>query len=216
MKLGLALAASLLLAPCAAEQQQQQPIRVSPAASKSLGSPEDACRAAPAEVPSFPDGGVLSEQLPDLPTEPVAERTPRPVFQGKPLLPPERPGESASELQGCLAAPDATAAAGARFPVVSDQPLDGVRVNPLSSGLLVTHELAHPCCVRAAVSAQVEGSTVRVTETLSGTPCECRCASRLRTAVGLAPGRYSLAVVVRGPASEERTAYSGPVTLPGR
>ena len=191
-------------------------MRASPAASKSLGSAEDACRTAPAEVPSFPDGGTLPERPQDLPPEPAALQPPRPAFQGRPLLPPERPGESVSEVQGCLAAAERTAAAGARFPAPDGQPQDAVRVNPLASGVIVTHELVHPCCLQATVSATVEGAAVRVTESLAGVPCECRCASRLRTAIALAPGHYSVAVVVRGPASEERTPYSGPLTLPGR
>jgi hypothetical protein len=180
---------------------------VSPAASKALGSPDDACRTASAEVPSFLDGGAL-------PPEPATLQAPQPVFQGEPLLPPERPGESVSEVQGCLAATERTAAAGARYPQPPGRPPDAVRVNPLSSGLIVTHELAHPCCLHAAVSASVEGAAVRVIETLDGTSCDCRCASRLRTAIALPPGRYSVAVVVRGPGSGERTAYSGEAALP--
>ncbi|HEY8208807.1 MAG TPA: hypothetical protein VIG99_15060 [Myxococcaceae bacterium] len=215
MKLAVPLAAALLAGSCA----EPQPVRVSPAASKALGAPDEACRTASAEVPSFAEGGsgTRPAEPEGLPPEPAASQAPRPVFQGKPLLPPERPGESVFEVQGCLAAAEHTAAAGARHPQPPDRPEDAVRVTPLSSGLIVTHEMAHPCCLRAAVAASVEGAAVQVSETLSGSPCACRCASRLRTAIALAPGRYSVSVVVRGPGSgEERTAWSGETALPGR
>ena len=211
MKLALPLAAALLAAPCA----EQQPVRVSPAASKALGEAGDACRTAPAEIPPFPDGGELASSALEAPPPGPTPLRPRPVFEGQPLLPPERPGESASEVHGCLSA-ERTAAAGARFPAGSAQARDAVRVNPLSSGLIVTHELVHPCCLQVAVSARVEGGAVRVVEALSGAPCACRCASRLRAAIGLAPGQYSVAVVVRGPASEERTAFSGAAAVGGK
>lgn len=212
VKLALPLTLALLAAPCA----EQQSVRVSPAASKALGSPDDACRTAPAEVPALPDGGALPN-LPDLSPAPAALEAPRPVFQGHPLLPPGKPGASVSEVLGCLSGDEHTLVTGARWPPPSsERPQETVRVNPLSNGLIVTHELAHPCCLRAEVSATLTGTAVKVTESLSGTPCACRCASRLRAAVGLAPGRYSVAIVVRGPGSGERTAYSGEAALPGK
>ncbi|HVE86178.1 MAG TPA: hypothetical protein VND93_25150 [Myxococcales bacterium] len=198
MKLSLALAA-LLVAPCAGEQK----VHTSPAASKSLGAADEACQAAAAELPA-------------LPLEPERVEPPRPSFQGRPLLPPDRPGDSVSEAQGCLSAPEHTPSLGARYPAPAQQPRDAVRVNPLATGLLVTHDLAHPCCVQATVQAAVEGSAVRVTEVLAGSTCACQCASRLRTAIALSPGRYSVTVVVRGPGAEERTAFSGGTALPGK
>jgi hypothetical protein len=212
VKLALPLALSLLAAPCA----EQPSIRVSPAASKALGSPDDACRTAPAEVPAFPDGGALAGQ-PDLTLSPSAAlEAPRPVFQAHPLLPPAKPGATTSEVLGCLSGDEHTLATGARWPPPSsERPQEAVRVNPLTGGLIVTHELAHACCLQAQVSAAVAGTAVKVTESLSGAPCACRCASRLRTAVGLTPGRYSVSVVVHGPGSQERTAWSGETTLPG-
>src|SRR6185295_17987263 len=115
---------------------------------------DEVCRTASAEVPSFADGGTRPAEPEGLPPEPATSEAPRPVFQAKPLLPPERPGESISEVQGCLAA-ERTAAAGARYPP-PDHPADAVRVNPLSSGLIITHELAHACCLHTAVAASVE------------------------------------------------------------
>lgn len=213
MKLALPLTLALLATPCA----EQQSVHVSPAASKALGSPDDACRTASAEIPAFPDGGALPGQ-PDLSPSPAAPlEAPRPVFQAHPLLPPAKPGASASEVLGCLSGDEHTLATGGRWPPPSsERPQEVVRVNPLTGGLIVTHELAHPCCLVAEVSAAVTGTAVKVTEVLSGAPCACRCASRLRTAVGLTPGRYSVAVVVRGPGPEERTAWSGEATLPGK
>jgi hypothetical protein len=212
VKLALPLVLGLLAAPCA----EQQSVRVSPAASKALGSPDDACRTAPAEVPAFPDGGALPGRA-DLSTPPAAVEAPRPVFEAHPLLPPDKPGASAVELQGCLSGDEHTAATGARWPPAGgDRPQDAVRVNPLSAGLLITHELAHACCLQARVTATVEGAQVKVVEVLAGSPCACRCASRLRTAVGLSPGRYSVGVVVRGPGAEARTAFSGAAAVPGK
>jgi len=218
VKLALPLTLALLAAPCA----EQQSVRVSPAASRALGSPDDACRTASAEVPAFPDGGAPPGQ-PDLSPSPAAlhppgaQEAPRPVFQGHPLLPPGKPGASTSEVLGCLSGDEHTLATGARWPPPSsERPQEAVRLNPLSSGLIVTHELTHPCCLQAEVSAAVAGAAVTVTESLSGTPCACRCASRVRTAVGLAPGRYSVTILVRGPDRGERKAYSGEATLPGK
>lgn len=214
VKPALTLATAALLAAAAGSCSGQQ-VRVNPATSKALGSPEDICRTASAEVPAFPDGGHqdLVEGFADAPD--LALPPPRPRFQSTPLLPPGRPGESVSDVQGCLAATERTAAAGARFPAPVDRPADAVRVNPLGGGLILTHEAAHPCCVQASVSASVEGASVKVLETLSGTPCGCRCASRLRTAVALPPGRYSVSLLVRGPDSGERAVFSGPATVPG-
>jgi hypothetical protein len=213
VKLALPLSLALLAAPCA---QQEQSVRVSTAASKALGSPEDACRTAPVDLPAFRDelGGDLDGGAwtgrPDT-------AAPRPVFQSHPLLPPDKPGESASEVLGCLSGDEHTLVTGARWPPPDpNRPQEAVRVNPLSSGLLITHELAHPCCLRVKVSAAVSGGAVRVSETLEGAPCACRCASRLRTAVALAPGRYPVSVVVRGPGPGERKAYSGEAALPGK
>src|SRR5262245_1128998 len=118
MRLAFPLATALLAAACA----EQQSVRVSPAASKALGSPDDVCRTASVEIPSFPDGGTLPAAPGALPPEPAPVRAPAPVFQSKPLLPPERPGESVSEVQGCLGAAERTAAAGARYPPPPDRP----------------------------------------------------------------------------------------------
>jgi len=208
----LPLTLALLAGPCA----EQQSVHVSPSAAKALGSPDDACRTASAQVPAFPDGGALSSQPDPWPSPGAALEAPRPVFQAHPLLPPAKPGASVSEALGCLSGDEHTLATGGRWPPPSsERPQESVRVNPLSGGLIVTHEVAHPCCLRAEISAAVVGTAVKVTESLSGSPCACRCASRLRTAVGLAPGRYSVAVVVRGPGPGERTAWSGEAALPG-
>ena len=192
----------LLLAAALSWACAERPVRVSPAATKALGSPEEACRTTSLEVPDFPPGG--------LPGPPASAGFPRPVFRSRPLLPPQRPGQSMSEALGCLAG-ERTAIAGARHPAPREllEGGDSVRVNPLEGGLLITHQFAHPCCLRATLSATVEGATVRVSEVLGGKPCGCLCASRLRTAIALAPGRYSVEIAVRGPAGEERTVAAG-------
>jgi len=208
----LSLAVALLSASCAGRQ-----VRVSPAATRALASPEDACRRAEPEVPDLATAGGLpghAGPLPGAPVEVSRVERPRPVFQVQPLLSLEPPGQPRSEVQGCLAA-GPTAAAGARYPAPPELPEDSVRVNPLAGGLLITHELVHPCCLQAAISTAVEGATVRVTEVLRGTPCGCQCASRLRAAVPLPPGRYSVELVVREPSGAERTVSAGATILPG-
>jgi hypothetical protein len=53
---------------------------------------------------------------------------------------------------------------------------------------------------------------VVVTETLSGTPCRCRCSSNLRTSVGLAPGTWQVELKTVAP-GRTWTAWSGELTV---
>lgn len=114
------------------------------------------------------------------------------------LLPPSTPGESRWDVAGCAAeaaggeeATKAYAVAPTRAPLA-----DPVRIGQTGTGIVVHHDVDHACCLAADVTAAVEGSAVRVRETLSGTPCRCVCRSSLRTAIGLAPGSYELTVEV--------------------
>jgi hypothetical protein len=130
------------------------------------------------------------------PTAAAAPARPVPTFEGKLLLPPATPGESRSELAGCLAATPSEAE-GARYPTAASaraQRAATVRVNPMGKGVIVSHELSHACCLQANVTTRLEAGTVVMVEELSGTPCRCTCASTVRTAIGLSPGRYTLSV----------------------
>ncbi|MBN1207329.1 MAG: hypothetical protein JXB05_20775 [Myxococcaceae bacterium] len=114
------------------------------------------------------------------------------------LVPPETPGASRVALEGCLAQAERTEEAGARFPatpVTRGPAKPSVSVSRLGRGILVVHELDHGCCLQAEVTSKLEGRTVTVTEVLSGESCRCRCHSRVRAAVGLPPGEYTLKVV---------------------
>jgi hypothetical protein len=126
---------------------------------------------------------------------------PPPSVAGVPaglLLPPATPGDSRVAITGCLA--EADEAGGARHPVAvtrSAPATPEVTVSALGNGLIVAHDLAHACCLKGEVEARVEGTTVRVIETLSGSPCRCMCHSTLKTAVALVPGDYTVEVVVK-------------------
>lgn len=109
-----------------------------------------------------------------------------------PLTPPSKPGTSRFEVEGCAAHPER---AMDQPPARALPPTDtAVEVQPLRRGAVVVHELTHPCCLKANVTAHVEKKVARVRETLSGNPCRCMCSSTLRTALALTPGTYQLIV----------------------
>ena len=85
-----------------------------------------------------------------------------------------------------------------------------VSVRAAPGGAVVVHELAHACCLRAKVSARLDGDLVVVTERLVGTPCRCECGSVIRTGVGL-PRRADTASRSRSSAGT-----SSPASTTGR
>ena len=80
--------------------------------------------------------------------------------------------------------------------------------------MVLSHEVGHACCLSAATAVQIAGTTVTITETLSGTQCRCLCSSNLRTAVGLSPGTWSVEVKTVSP-GKIWSAWSGELTVPG-
>jgi hypothetical protein len=162
--------------------------------------------------------GVCAEPPPPptpLSPSPAADR-PAPTFQGKLLLPPANPGEARSELSGCLAAAPSEAE-GARYPVAlrsgaAANARADVRVNPMGRGVIVSHDLTHGCCLKAEVTATLEGDRLVMLEQLSGAACRCQCASTVRTAVGLAPGRYTLSVR-QAHGGEPKVVHEEPFTV---
>lgn len=126
----------------------------------------------------------------------VAPAPARPTSAAPALLPPGDLGTSRSVLSGCLLA--ASEAEAGRFPPPPALRSAGPKVTlaPVAGGALVSHELEHACCLKGEVATRLEGRTAIVRERLLGTPCRCRCASTLRTAVALAPGRWTVAVEV--------------------
>ncbi len=107
-----------------------------------------------------------------------------------------KPGETRLALAGC--ATEATEEGGARFPQkpVMRGPGGGNSITfvPSATGVLITHELSHACCLKASVESKVDAGLVAVTEKLTGNACRCMCSSTLKTSVGLAPGSYTLVV----------------------
>jgi hypothetical protein len=69
-----------------------------------------------------------------------------------------------------------------------------VTVTPVAGGVVVSHAFRHACCLRSRILPRFSERTVVVSEKLSGTPCRCMCSSRLRTTVGLAPGKWTVVV----------------------
>lgn len=137
-------------------------------------------------------------------TQPTAEAPPPPPpaapstgARPMPLLPPG-PGAVRSESTGCLVDVVSDDASATRHPeptVTRGGPAPVV-VTATGLGVNVSHTFAHACCLKAATSVVVEGSQVRLTESLSGNPCRCMCGSTIRSAVGLGPGEYELTVLL--------------------
>ncbi len=71
---------------------------------------------------------------------------------------------------------------------------EDAKVVKAPGGALVTHPFSHSCCLKAEVSARIEGSHAIVLEKLTGKPCRCMCSSTLRTAVGLTPGWWTVVI----------------------
>jgi len=128
------------------------------------------------------------------------------------LVPPETEGASRSAFAGCLLAANETEAG--RFPPPPALRSAGpeVTVAPTVGGALVTHELTHACCLKGGVTTRLEGRVAIVRERLAGIPCRCRCASTLRTAVALPPGRWTVAVELEE-AGGARRVHEQPIEI---
>ncbi len=109
---------------------------------------------------------------------------------------PLSPGISRTTVEGCLSASNVSEAE--HFPIKAPTRSAGpaVTVTDTPSGVLVSHELSHACCLRADVSTRTEDRIIVVAEKLSGSPCRCMCASRVRTSLGLAPGPWHIEVTL--------------------
>jgi hypothetical protein len=84
----------------------------------------------------------------------------------------------------------------------------GVAVTTSGNNVHVVHDLRHACCLKAAVQTAVVGKVVRITETLSGSPCRCMCGSTLRTTVRLRPGDFRLELWLGG-----KKVHEAPVAI---
>jgi hypothetical protein len=123
------------------------------------------------------------------------------------VLPPATAGEFRTAVAGCAATPDKEPPASRAMPSE-----EKVEASGIATGLVLTHEVPHACCLAAATTVDVAGDKVTVTDTLSGTACRCMCSSSLRTAVGLKPGSYSVEVKTVVP-GKTHSAWSGTVVV---
>lgn len=160
------------------------------------------------EAPADPPGGASRPAAPGAAAAPVPATSPLASRLGEKLHPPPQlPGEvgaSTSTVEGCLTV--SSEEAGRQHPApAATRAGAAVEVRPSPGGLVVTHRLAHACCLKGAVGSRIEGDKVTITETLTGNPCRCMCGSTLRTAMRLAPGRYRLSLVV----AHEETPHGG-------
>jgi hypothetical protein len=112
-------------------------------------------------------------------------------IDGKPLTPPKKPGTTQFEVEGCAAHPERGTKQAPPGAMYSQTRLE---VQPTDGGVIVVHELAHACCLKAKVTSQVQGQTATLREILSGRPCGCICSSTLRSALALEPGTYQVVV----------------------
>jgi hypothetical protein len=95
---------------------------------------------------------------------------------------------------GCLAAgKQATSASrGASEP-------DELAMRAVPGGAVVTHSLAHPCCLEANTRTTIRGNLVILHERLAGEPCRCECHSTIVTGLGLEVGHWTIRVEVEQP-----------------
>jgi hypothetical protein len=164
-----ALACAATLSACAASRVEPQPQPPTPAVSPVAAS----------EAPSHGVTGALIGG--------------RQMGEGV-ALPPLTEGTSRSTVTGCLAAATQAEAEQHLPPPVTRSTAPAVTMTPFRGGVSVAHQLTHACCLKAQITTRIEGSSAVVLEKLTGSPCRCMCGSMLRTAIGLAPGHWTIAV----------------------
>ena len=106
-------------------------------------------------------------------------------------------GQSSTSVSGCLAK-------GSRSSESAAFAQAGAEVQPIPGGVVVTHNLIHPCCLKAHVTASIEGEMVIVRESLTGEVCRCDCPSTVQTAVGLAPGSWIVRLLLDTPTTHDQ------------
>jgi hypothetical protein len=111
------------------------------------------------------------------------------------LSPPAGIGELRTNISGCAAT--ATEKEAQAFVSTTRGIPPPPTIQAVQGGALINHPLDHTCCLTLAVTSRIEGDgTAVVRETLSGSPCRCRCSSTVKTAIGLKPGRWTVAIEV--------------------
>ncbi len=123
------------------------------------------------------------------------------------LLPPADPHGFRSAVSGCAAETQKDTEPTRGLP-----PEEKVVATAVPTGLVLTHEVPHACCLSEKTEVKVEGQAVTITEHLEGTPCRCLCGSTVRTAVALEKGTWQVEVITQTPGAT-RSAWRGPVEV---
>jgi hypothetical protein len=124
----------------------------------------------------------------------TAQPPPPSIPDGSALVAVLDPGQSRSSMFGCLAAgkQEQSASRGASEP-------DELSVRVVPGGAVVTHSLAHPCCLEANTRLTIRGNLATLHERLAGEPCRCECHSTIVTGLGLTLGHWTVRVEIEQP-----------------
>jgi hypothetical protein len=116
------------------------------------------------------------------------------IPDGSALVATLDPGQSRSSIFGCLAEAkqEEVATRGAGEP-------DDLSVRVVPGGAVVTHSLAHACCLEANTRLTIRGNLAILHERLAGKPCRCNCHSTIVTGLGLALGHWTVRVEIEQP-----------------
>jgi len=128
------------------------------------------CATAPPPPPAIPDGSALVAVL--------------------------DPGQSRSSMFGCLAQTKQEQAASRGG---SPSQPDDLSVRVVAGGAVVTHSLAHACCLEANTRLTIRGNLATLHERLAGEPCLCECHSTIVTGLGLTVGHWTVRVEIERP-----------------
>ncbi len=158
--------------------------------------PAEASKTAPARADESE-----AELPPTPPTTPIAP---------EPAMEPVALNQVEATVRGCLANTNLGKDPEQRLPPKrgADEPLPELLAEAYDWGLVVKHDLRHPCCLKGAVDAEIEGNLVVVTERFSGTPCNSHCWSTVVTRVGLPKGSYDLLVEQVGSVAEKTLLFT--------
>ena len=124
----------------------------------------------------------------------TAQPPPPSIPDGAALVAALDPGQSRSSLYGCLAEgrQEKPASRGASEP-------DDLSVRVVAGGAVVTHSLAHACCLEGNTRLTIRGNVATLHERLAGEPCRCECHSTILTGLGLDVGHWTVRVELERP-----------------
>lgn len=141
------------------------------------------------------------------PVEAAASAPAAPIAHASLLQPAST--EPLVSVSGCLANPEGAEQYAARTRSTAKR--DTVAIAEEGNAFVITHSLGHECCLKLETSRTTEGDALVLHERLTGTPCHCRCDSRIRFFVEK-PNVRRFRVETEWPAGHLRVAYAGPLT----